>query len=98
MNTNVESSGQPDAALLDLCLHQDREAFAVLVRRYQSLVCSVAYSIVGDLACSEDVAQEAFVTAWKQLGSLQDRAKFKSWLCGITRHLALGLVRRGRRT
>ena len=37
----------------------------MLVNRYQSLVCAVAYSTCGDLALSEDVAQETFWTAWR---------------------------------
>jgi RNA polymerase sigma factor (sigma-70 family) len=53
---------------------------------------------VGDLARSEDVAQEAFVAAWKQLGQLQDLTRFKSWLCGITRNLALLAIRKEHKT
>jgi RNA polymerase sigma factor (sigma-70 family) len=83
-----------DLDLLNRTAQGDREAFGELVARHQSLVCAVAYSIVGDLAGSEDVAQEAFVAAWKQLGQLHDLTKFKSWLCGITRNLAFLAVRR----
>ncbi|MCB1229342.1 MAG: sigma-70 family RNA polymerase sigma factor [Verrucomicrobiae bacterium] len=85
----------PDESLLAACLERgERQAFAVLVGRYQNLVCSVAYSIVGDLGQSEDVAQETFLAAWKQLKTLRDTSRFKSWLCGIARHLALAVVRK----
>ena len=83
-----------DLDLLNRTANGDREAFGELVARHQALVCAIAYSIVGDLARSEDVAQEAFIAAWKQLGQLQDFARFKSWLCGITRNLAFLAVRR----
>src|SRR5262245_32290362 len=43
----------------------DSTAFETLVRRHQSLICSVAYSYCGDLALSEDVAQETFWAAWR---------------------------------
>jgi RNA polymerase sigma factor (sigma-70 family) len=88
----------PESELLEQTLQGDREAFGALVGRYQSLVCSLAYSIVGDVPRSEDIAQEAFVTAWKKLATLDDRAKFKAWLCGISRNVALGSLRRQTRT
>src|SRR6185312_14087125 len=58
----------------------------------------VAYSIVGDFSRSEDIAQEAFIAAWKQLGQLHDRTRFRSWLCRITRNLASLAVRKEHRT
>src|SRR5262245_5896931 len=85
-----------DIELLDLTTRGSREAFGELVARHQSLVCAVAYSIVGDISRSEDVAQEAFIAAWKQLGQLQDAARFKSWICGITRNLAFLALRKER--
>lgn len=95
---NIATADPSDTALVERSLRGERDAFEQIVTRYQSLVCSLAYGIVGNLARSEDVAQEAFVAAWKQLGTLQDHAKFRAWLCGITRHLALGVVRHERRT
>lgn len=66
----------------------DRDAFCAIVTRYQSLLCSLAYSFVGDIKHSEDIAQEAFVEAWKKLDTLRDAEKLKSWLCGILRFKA----------
>jgi zinc protease len=87
-----------ETELLDRLGHGDREAFGMLVTRYQSVVCGVAYSVIGDVARSEDVAQEAFLAAWKQRGKLRDVQRFKSWLCGITRNLACLALRKERRT
>ncbi len=87
-----------DLDLLNRTALGDREAFGELVSRHQSLVCAVAYSIVGDLSRSEDIAQEAFIAAWKQLNQLQDLTRFKSWLCGITRNLAFLAVRKDHKT
>ncbi len=84
----------PDATLIEKSASRDRDAFATLVSRYQGLVCSLAYGICGDVGQSEDLAQEAFVAAWKKLDTLRERNKFKSWICGITRNLSLKAVRK----
>ncbi|MCO8123145.1 sigma-70 family RNA polymerase sigma factor [Stieleria sp. TO1_6] len=83
-----------DDQLLDACSTGDRIAFEQLVRRYQTLVCSVAYSIVGDRAASEDIGQETFLIAWHQLQTLRDRSRLKSWLATIARNQAKQWLRR----
>jgi len=75
----------------------DREAFGRIVERYQSLICSLAYSACGNLAGSEDLAQETFVAAWQQRGELREPAKLRGWLCGIVRNLAANAIRREQR-
>jgi RNA polymerase sigma factor (sigma-70 family) len=76
-----------DADLVARSLAGDREAFGGLVGRYQSLICSLAFSATGSLSQSEDLAQETFVAAWKHLRSLREPAKLRPWLCQIARHL-----------
>ena len=75
----------------------DRESFGRLVSAHQARVCSVTYSVTGDVAQSEDLAQEAFVTAWQRLEDLRELQKFPSWLCGIARNLARKALHRQRR-
>ncbi len=77
-----------DEILVARSVDGDATAFETLVARYQTLVCSVAYAVTGDFARSEDVGQESLVQAWKQLDQLDDRAKFKSWICSIARNIA----------
>ncbi|MDX1952479.1 MAG: sigma-70 family RNA polymerase sigma factor [Verrucomicrobiota bacterium] len=72
----------------------DREAFGKIVERYQTLICSLAYSNCGNLARSEDVAQETFVAAWQKLGELREPSQLRGWLCGIARNLSKNAVRR----
>ncbi len=72
-----------DEQLWRQCCAGDREAFGQIVERYQSLVCSLAYSACGNLSRSEDLAQETFVTAWQRLGELREPSKLRAWLCGI---------------
>jgi RNA polymerase sigma factor (sigma-70 family) len=93
-NSGLTMDTSSDVQLLELSLRGDREAFGQLVARYQSLICSLAYSACGDLARSEDVAQETFLTAWRHLADLRERTKFKSWLCGIARNLINNSLRR----
>ena len=74
-----------DENLVLQSLGGDQQAFCEIVVRYQNLLCSIAFSSIGDIKHSEDIAQEAFVEAWKKLESLRDPEKLKSWLCGILR-------------
>src|SRR2546430_7776204 len=82
-----------DAELVAACLGGDREAFSRIVERYQRLLCSLAYSATGSLSESEDLAQEAFVDAWRQLRTLREPEKLRPWLCGILRY-KVGRLRR----
>jgi RNA polymerase sigma factor (sigma-70 family) len=83
----TKASGNNDAQLVECTLAGDRAAFATIVKRYQSLVCSITYNATGSLSLSEDLAQDAFLAAWKQLSELREPARLRSWLCGITRFL-----------
>lgn len=69
-------------------------AFEEIVKRYQNLLCSLAYSRCGDFAVSEDLAQEAFWVAWNSRDSLRDPARLCAWLCGIVRNLAADATRK----
>ena len=82
-----------DADLVAACLAGDQQAFGRIVERYQRLLCSLAYSATGQLSMSEDLAQEAFVEAWRQLRNLREPEKLRPWLCGILRH-KVGRLRR----
>lgn len=73
----------------------ERSAFAQIVARHQSLVCSVTYSVTGRLALSEELAQETFLVAWRQLPDLREPHRLRAWLAGIARHLAQDAMRRG---
>jgi len=86
-----------DAELVSRTLAGDRDAFNRIVSRYQILICSLAYSRIGQLGQSEDVAQETFITAWKNLRFLREPDKLRAWLCGIVRNrIQKSLEREGR--
>ena len=76
-----------DADLVAESLGGNREAFGQIVERYQTLITSLAYCATGNVSQSEDLAQQTFVSAWKQLGELREPAKLRPWLCSLTRFL-----------
>lgn len=81
----MHAAQQNDTELVAQSLAGNHEAFRHIVERYQTLICSVAYSATGSVSKSEDLAQETFVTAWKDLRELREPAKLRSWLCSILR-------------
>ena len=86
-----------DADLVAESRDGSRDAFRQIVERYQTLICSLAYSATGNVSQSEDVAQETFLTAWTDLRSLREPDKLRAWLCGIVRNrIHKSLQREGR--
>src|SRR5512136_398021 len=76
-----------DTELVAESLEGNRDAFRLIVERYQTLISSLAYCATGNVTRSEDLAQETFVSAWKQLPELREPAKLRPWLCSIARFL-----------
>jgi RNA polymerase sigma factor (sigma-70 family) len=94
MNPQSTATGETsDADLVGRSLAGNRDAFGLIVARYQTLICSLAYSATGSLAGSEDLSQDTFLAAWKQLPELREPVKLRSWLCGIARNLGHRLRR-----
>jgi len=89
----TETEYTTDAELVSRTLSGDRDAFNRIVSRYQILICSLAYSRIGHLGQSEDVAQETFITAWEHLRLLRQPDKLRAWLCGIVRNRAKKCLR-----
>jgi RNA polymerase sigma factor (sigma-70 family) len=97
MTTTMRADPAADSDLWRRVCQGDAPAFETLVQRYQSLVCAVAYNACGDLALSEDVAQETFWAAWRERESLEEPARLRGWLCGIARNLGRNARRRAAR-
>jgi RNA polymerase sigma-70 factor (ECF subfamily) len=72
----------------------DTDAATAFVRRYQARVFGLAYSIVGSPAIAEEVAQEAFLRAWRHAAAYDPRrSQAATWLLTITRNLAIDAIR-----
>ncbi len=93
----MEPQAFDEQALLRASIDRDTEAFGVLVRKYQSYICTLAYSSIGSIEKSEDVAQNVFVSVWKNLAQLRDIGKFKSWMCQITKNEIVKYYQRNQR-
>ncbi len=85
-----------DESLVMLTLAGEQEAYEVLVKRYQRAVIASAVSITHNGFMAEDAAQDAFVTAWMKLDTLNEPAKFASWVCAIAKNCAANMLRRYR--
>ncbi len=85
----------PDEMLVIAAILGDLRSFDALALRYRAAAYRVAQVIAGnDLA--EDAVQESLLLAFKALPSIEEPAKFASWLYAITRHVAMRMSRRSR--
>ena len=85
-----------DAAVVAQARDGDREAFRALVERHSRYIFSLAHRMTGNAQDAEDVVQEAWLKAHKQLSRFEARADFRTWLHRITVNCAVDLIR-GRR-
>lgn len=75
--------------LVSLAASGDDAAFGELVRIHQHEVYTVALRMVSDRELAYDVAQEAFIRAWRAIGRFRGDAKFSTWMHRITVNTAL---------
>jgi RNA polymerase sigma-70 factor (ECF subfamily) len=78
----------PDQALVERAQRGDDEAFEALVRTYQHRVVNFAHALVSDRSDAEDVAQEAFLRAYRGLGRFRGASSFRTWLYQIVTNTA----------
>jgi RNA polymerase sigma-70 factor, ECF subfamily len=82
--TGTEPSAATDLDLVRLAQAGDVEAFGELVERNRRAVFRAALACVGSPAEADDVAQEAFITAYNKLNTFRGEAQFRTWLLSIT--------------
>jgi RNA polymerase sigma-70 factor (ECF subfamily) len=83
-----------DEGLLAGMAAGDERAAAVLVRRYQGRVYGLAYSVLGEAAGAEEVAQEAMLRVWRHASVFDPRrGAVSTWVLTITRNLAIDALR-----
>ena len=90
-----------DRAVAVRAAHAEKsDAFGEIVRRFQDMAFGCAYAVLGDFYLAEDAAQEAFLSAWRNLDQLREPKAFPGWLkrivltqCSrLTRNKALDVV------
>src|SRR5438309_10414529 len=82
-----DTTNATDAELVEAARQGETSAFGELVRRHQKQVFAVAFALVGDAAEAEDLAQETFIRASRNLDLLADPGKFWAWV----RRIAFGV-------
>lgn len=82
-----------DAAFVERARGGDREAFRALVERHGRNVFRLAFRLTGNEGDAEDVVQEAFLKAYRNLGRFESRANFSTWLYRIASNCAYDQLR-----
>ena len=88
---------EADRQAVAAVLAGDRQAFRPIVEQYQRGVYNVIHRLVHDASDAEDLAQQAFVSAFDALGSFKIDARFSSWLYRIAVNLAKDHLKSRRR-
>lgn len=95
------ATGMPEhseeRAIITQILAGDRRAFHDLIRPYESVVFQVTRSVLPNEADAEDAAQEAFLSAYRNLARFRGEARFSTWLIAIAVNEARTRLRRARR-
>ena len=84
---------EPDADAVARARGGDSEAFRQLVERHSRSVYKVAYRVTGNPDDAEDVVQETFLKAYRQLDRFEERASFGTWLHRIAWNCSVDLLR-----
>lgn len=87
---------RPDHELIDQALAGGAEAFDALVRRYQQRLVHSLEHVIGSRDDALEAAQQAFVSAWKNLSGFRRDSTFYSWLYRIAMNAAVTSLRRRR--
>lgn len=88
----------PDHPLVAEAAAGSHEAFDELVRRHQARIFNLARALAGDDGEAEDLAQEAFIRAWRAIGRFRGESAFRTWLYRVALNVIHShLARRSRR-
>ncbi len=82
-----------DKKIIQLVKKGDVSSFSILVERYQDMAFTLALSILKNREDAEEVAQDAFVKAYKNLGSFKGKSKFSTWFYQIVYRTSLSKLR-----
>jgi RNA polymerase sigma-70 factor (ECF subfamily) len=72
----------------------DERAFAQIVQHYQRAVFAIAYRMTCDAAAAEDLAQEAFLRAWRKLGTFRAGEPLKPWLLRLATNVCINALKK----
>ncbi len=84
----------PDEGIVTLVLEGDRDAFGILIRRYQQRVYRFGRRFFRNDADAEDYVQEVFIRAYQNLSSFRGDARFASWLMKVAWNHGINSIKR----
>ena len=84
-----------DANLVAAALKGDADSFSRLCERYYPALVAIAYARLSDRDLAEDAAQEALLTAFRDITRVKKPERFAGWLAAICRNIALDMARFG---
>jgi RNA polymerase sigma-70 factor (ECF subfamily) len=93
----MEPGEQGEHAAIEKARRGDRDAFRTLVERHSRAVFRLAWRMTGNEPDAEDMVQETFLKAWKQIGRFDGRASFATWLYRICANCSLDHIRASKR-
>lgn len=96
-NTIVKQEVSSDHSLVKRAKKGDKDAYRELVERYQQRVLSVALGVIGNPHDAEDIVQDGFLKAYKNLDSFKGNSSFYTWLYRIVFNLSIDLSRKAYR-
>jgi RNA polymerase sigma-70 factor (ECF subfamily) len=89
----MDTGSRDESRMIASILAGDKHLFHELIRPYERRVYAMALSFLRNEADAEDVAQEAFLKAFRNLASFRGEAKFGTWLVSITLNEARSRIR-----
>ncbi len=91
-----EKSKLSDQSLISLIKNGDKEAFNILIKRYEKKVLNILYLQLGNIPDLEDLAQEVFIKIFKNIKGFRGEAKFSTWIYRITMNVAYDYKRKNK--
>lgn len=82
------------ARLIERCIEGDDQAIEIFVRRHETDIFRLAFSVLQDPSEAHEAAQDTFITALKALPNYQERSSLKAWLCTIALNISRNRLRK----
>lgn len=89
---------EEDKLLIKASLEGDEQAFKGLLDRYLKPIYGFLHYLVRDASVVEDLAQETFIKAWKNLHKFDQEKSFKTWIFAIAKNTALDFLKKKKTT
>ncbi len=96
MNEREHKNIDDDLGNVLRCQEGDVDAFEEIVRKYQKKMFNISYRITGDYNDAAEVAQDAFVSAYRNIKSFKGKSKFSTWLSAIVVNLSRNRLKQAR--